>query len=139
MGRSMNWHSLIIPVLDRVFYPWRNLNDTYSGITFMKRKDHEQPPVISRSGWKYHHLGIPTSVPHPGEQHLKHLKLYVSGFDTSPYWVLSGCASNPGCRIHELIRTVPHIAFEVDDIEKALKGSLCWVISVHLHRVCGQL
>jgi hypothetical protein len=28
----------------------------------------------------------------------------------------------PDCQVHELIRTVPHIAFEVDNLEEALRG-----------------
>jgi hypothetical protein len=87
----------------------------------MKRKDHEQPPAVSRRGWKYHHLGIPTMVPRPGERHLRDLKLYVSGFDTSFYGI-EWIRFEPECRVHGLVRTVPHIAFEVDNLEKALKG-----------------
>ena len=87
----------------------------------MKRQDHEPPSAISRHGWRYHHLGIPTSVPRPGEQHLKHLKLFVCGFDTSPYGI-EWMRVEPGCQVSELVRSVPHIAFEVDDLEKALEG-----------------
>jgi len=28
----------------------------------------------------------------------------------------------PDCEIHELIKRVPHVAFEVDDIEQAIAG-----------------
>jgi hypothetical protein len=28
----------------------------------------------------------------------------------------------PDCRVSELVRTVPHIAFEVDDLDAALEG-----------------
>jgi len=28
----------------------------------------------------------------------------------------------PGCPVSELVRTVPHIAFEVDDLDEALRG-----------------
>ena len=92
----------------------------------MKRREHEQPSAISRRGWKYHHLGIPTSVPHPGEQYVPHLKLHVAGFDTSPYGV-EWMRFEPECRVHELVRRVPHVAFEVANIEKALKG--CTVLA----------
>ena len=34
---------------------------------------------------KYHHLGIPTTEKREGEVHLKHLKVYVSGYKDSPY------------------------------------------------------
>lgn len=86
-----------------------------------KRSDHEEPEVISRAGWKYHHIGIPTTLPHPEEKHLKKLKMYVRGFDTSPYGI-EWMRFEPGCKVHELIRTLPHIAFEVDNLEEALEG-----------------
>jgi hypothetical protein len=84
------------------------------------RRDH-QPPPISVRGWRYHHLGIPTSKPHPQERHLKHLKFFVRGFDTSPFGV-EWMRFEPDCEIHELIRQVPHVAFEVDNIEAAIRG-----------------
>ena len=84
------------------------------------RQNYEPPPILAK-GWRYHHLGIPTSVPHPQERHLKHLKLFVRGFDTSPFGV-EWLRFEPGCEIHELIREVPHVAFEVDNIEKAIRG-----------------
>jgi hypothetical protein len=92
----------------------------------MKRKEDEQPSAISRRGWKYHHLGIPTSVPHQGEQYVPHLKLHVAGFDTSPYGI-EWMRFEPECQVHELVRSVPHVAFEVDNIEKALDG--CTVLA----------
>jgi len=86
-----------------------------------KRQDYEQPFAIAKLGWRYHHLGIPTSTPRPGERYLPHLKIYVSGFDTSPYGV-EWMRFEPDCQISELIKTVPHIAFEVDDLDAALVG-----------------
>ncbi len=84
-----------------------------------KRQDHEQPSVIARQGWRYHHLGIPTSIPHPDERYLPHLKIHVSGFESSPYGI-EWMRFDPDCEISEVIRTVPHIAFEVDDLDAAL-------------------
>ncbi len=86
-----------------------------------KRQDHEPPSASSEWGWKYHHLGIPTSEPHPGERYLKHLKIHVAGFDTSPYGI-EWMRFDPDCRVSELVRSVPHIAFEVDDLDAALVG-----------------
>ncbi len=86
-----------------------------------KRKDHEQPPVITRKGWKFHHLGIPTTTLRAGEKVIPHLKIAVSGFERSPYGV-EWMRFEPGCEIHELVRTVPHLAFEVQDLDRALKG-----------------
>jgi hypothetical protein len=84
------------------------------------RKDYEQPAAVFKWGWRYHHIGIPTDNPRPGEQYLKHLKMYVSGFETSPYGI-EWMRFEKDCPISELIRTVPHIAFEVDDLDVALK------------------
>ena len=33
-----------------------------------------------------------------------------------------GRGPQPRLRVHELIRTVPHVAFEVDDLDAALEG-----------------
>ncbi len=83
------------------------------------RQSHEPPPAIAERGWRYHHLGIPTTAPHPGEVYLPHLKIHVSGFETSPFGI-EWMRFEPDCGISELVRTVPHIAFEVDDLEAAL-------------------
>jgi hypothetical protein len=80
------------------------------------RKDHELPGSIADWGWKYHHLGIPTSKRFPDEIYLPQLKLYVSGFSTSPFgieWMRFEKDSN----ISKLIQTIPHIAFEVRDLD----------------------
>ena len=45
----------------------------------------------------------------------------MSGFSTSPYGV-EWMRFDEGSPVHELIRTVPHVAFEVDDLDEALKG-----------------
>lgn len=86
----------------------------------IKRKDHEPPYVATRLGWRYHHLGIPTKAPRPGEVHLPRLKIHVSGFSTSPFGI-EWMRFDRGCRISRLVRTVPHVAFEVDDLDKELK------------------
>jgi len=84
------------------------------------RQGYEPPPILAR-GWRYHHLGIPTLVPHRRERHLKHVKCFVRGFETSPFGV-EWMRFEPDCQIHELIKQVPHVAFEVGDIEQAIGG-----------------
>ena len=83
------------------------------------RQSHDQPSAVAERGWRYHHVGIPTDVPHPGEVYLPHLKIHVSGFETSPFGI-EWMRFDPDCEISELVRTVPHVAFEVDDLEAAL-------------------
>ena len=69
-----------------------------------ERQAHEQPFAVGELGWRYHHLGIPTTVPRPGEVYLPHLKIHVAGFETSPFGI-EWMRFDPDCGIHELIRT----------------------------------
>jgi hypothetical protein len=87
----------------------------------INRQDSELPPATVRDGWRYHHLGIPTRVPHPGEQYLPQFRMFVSGFETSPYGI-EWMRFEEDSPLPELVRTVPHIAFAVDDLESALEG-----------------
>jgi hypothetical protein len=86
-----------------------------------KRLDHEPPAAIAERGWRYHHLGVPTTSPKPDEKYLEKFKLYVSGFDTSPYGI-EWMRYEPGSPVADILKTIPHIAFEVDDLEAALVG-----------------
>jgi hypothetical protein len=70
---------------------------------------------------KYHHLGIPTTEKKENETYLDEFKLFVSGFDSSPYGI-EWMRFLPGSPLPELVRTVPHVAFQVDDLERELKG-----------------
>jgi hypothetical protein len=70
---------------------------------------------------KFNHLGIPTTDRFEGEIDLPHLKMTVSDHENNPYgiqwqryWV---DAPYP-----ELVKTVPHVAFEVDDLLAEIKG-----------------
>ena len=85
------------------------------------RLGHEQPAVISKLGWRYHHIGIPTDEPHENEKHLQAFGVHVSGFATSPFGIewMRYSESSP---LHPAIKTLPHVAFEVDDLDAALEG-----------------
>jgi quercetin dioxygenase-like cupin family protein len=69
----------------------------------------------------YHHLGIPTTKPRPGEEYLEQFKIYVSGYESSPYGV-EWMRYEAEATLPELVKSVPHLAFEVDDLEKELQG-----------------
>jgi hypothetical protein len=85
------------------------------------RRNHEAPRAVARVGWRYHHLGIPHAEPRAGETHLEHLGVHVCGFETSPYGI-EWMRFDPHCAVPEIVRAVPHIAFEVDDLDRALVG-----------------
>jgi hypothetical protein len=101
------------------------LSDNTTGdagcVTVSGRQDREAPSAITVEGWRYHHMGIPTLTPHPGEQYLPELKLYVSGFESSPCGI-QWMRFDADAPYPEIIKTVPHVAFEVDDLAVALKG-----------------
>jgi len=70
---------------------------------------------------KYHHIGIPTEIPRENESYHEGMKFYHSGFESSPYgveWIRFEREST----VPELVRTVAHVAFEVDDLEAELEG-----------------
>jgi hypothetical protein len=70
---------------------------------------------------KYHHLGIPTNVPREGEVYLEEYKVFASGYETSPYGI-EWMRYEPDCPLPELVKTLPHIAFEVDDLATEIAG-----------------
>lgn len=84
------------------------------------RKDYELPESISDWGWRYHHLGIPTKQKRPGEKYISHLKFYVSGFSESPFGI-EWMRFDPDCPLPEMVKNIPHIAFEVDDLDYELE------------------
>lgn len=86
-----------------------------------KRKDHEQPFAISKKGMRFHHIGIPTSDAKPSEVYLEKYKFFVSGFDTSEYGI-EWMRFEKDSPIADIIKTVPHVAFQVDDLESAIDG-----------------
>lgn len=70
---------------------------------------------------KYHHLGIPTTEKLKEEIHLKHLKMYVSGYGKNPYGV-EWVRHEDDAPYPELVKTVPHVAFEVENLAEAIRG-----------------
>jgi hypothetical protein len=85
------------------------------------RQDNEPPAAIARNGWRYHHIGIPTQTPRPDEIHVPHLHIHVAGFQTSPFGV-QWMRFDPDAPYPEAVKTIPHVAFEVDDLATALVG-----------------
>ncbi len=86
-----------------------------------KRQAHQPPAAIARLGWRYHHVGIPHVTPRADERHLEVLGVHVAGFGTSPFGV-EWMRFEPHCHVPDIVRTTPHVAFEVDDLDQALVG-----------------
>jgi hypothetical protein len=66
-------------------------------------------------------MGIPTRTPRPDEVHVPHLKIHVAGFESSPCGI-QWMRFDADAPYPEIIMTVPHVAFEVDDLAAALEG-----------------
>lgn len=74
-----------------------------------------------QKGLKYHHIGIPTHEVRDGECYLEKFRMYASGYENSPYGV-EWLRFQPGSPLPELVKTVPHVAFEVEDLLAAIAG-----------------
>lgn len=72
---------------------------------------------------RYHHLGIPTTTPMPGETYLEEYKVFCTDHESNPFGI-QWMRFEADCRLPELVKTVPHIAFEVDDLASALEGQV---------------
>jgi hypothetical protein len=70
---------------------------------------------------RYHHLGIPTEKPISGEAYLKDYKVYHYGYEDSEYGI-EWMRYEKDCPLPEIVKTIPHVAFEVDDVYEAIKG-----------------
>jgi hypothetical protein len=69
----------------------------------------------------FNHIGIPTTGSFDGEIPVPHLKITVSDHQDNPFGIqwLRYWDDAP---YPELVKTVPHVAFEVDDLAAALAG-----------------
>lgn len=71
--------------------------------------------------YKYHHVGIPTKVKKPGMTDIPRLGICASDHESNAFgiqWMLYGKT----CAVPELVRRLPHVAFEVNDLKRALQG-----------------
>ena len=85
------------------------------------RRDDEPPAVIAKLGWRYHHIGIPTQLPRSGEKLIPQYKMHVCGFNSNPFGI-EWMRFDPDSPLLEIIQTIPHVAFELDDLDAALEG-----------------
>jgi hypothetical protein len=70
---------------------------------------------------KFNHVGIPVTGRFEGEIDLPHLKMTVSDHENNPYGI-QWQRYWKDAPYPELVKTVPHVAFVVDDLDEELKG-----------------
>lgn len=92
------------------------MNDDQPG-----RRDDQLPIATEHWGWRYHHVGVPTRDRREKEVYLERFRVHVAGFESSPYGI-QWMRFEPGSPLPELVRTVPHLAFVVDDLKRELEG-----------------
>ena len=71
--------------------------------------------------YKFHHIGIPTTEKREGERYSSTFKMYTSTAP-DPKFRVQYHRFEEGSPLHPLIQTMPHVAFKVNDIQKAIKG-----------------
>ncbi|HET6198757.1 MAG TPA: hypothetical protein VFD93_00325 [Candidatus Acidoferrales bacterium] len=79
----------------------------------------KESPVSSTR--RYHHIGIPTTEHREGARLIKGHATFVSGYEASAYGI-EWMRFEAEAVVPELVRTVPHVAFEVDDLAAEIAG-----------------
>lgn len=70
---------------------------------------------------RYHHLGLVATKPMLNEYYIESWKVSLTPYDESEFH-LQWCRYHEGCPLPELVKTVPHVAFIVENLEEALRG-----------------
>jgi hypothetical protein len=68
-----------------------------------------------------HHIGVPIRVVQPEENYVDGLKVYLTDISKSPNRI-EFLRFVEGSPLPEVIQTTTHIAYEVPDLDEALKG-----------------
>ena len=72
---------------------------------------------------KFNHVGIPISGAFEGEIDIPHLKMTVSDHQNNPYGI-QWQRYWKDAPYPELVKTVPHVAFVVDNLDKGLEDKV---------------
>jgi len=70
---------------------------------------------------KYCHVGVPTKKVQPKEIYIEGGKVYITNPDEHPY-KFEFLRFEAGSPLHKDVQTKTHIAFEVENLDAALKG-----------------
>jgi hypothetical protein len=71
--------------------------------------------------FEYHHMGIPSTVVRPNERYSSKFKMYTSDSAGSQFRI-QWHRFESDSPLHPLIRNLPHVAFKVTDIDRAIAG-----------------
>lgn len=79
--------------------------------------------MFERDGvtYTFHHLGIPTDQPRPGERYSAVYRMYTSD-DPCEHARVQWHRYEPDSPLHALMKDRPHIAYQVSDLKRAIEG-----------------
>jgi hypothetical protein len=70
---------------------------------------------------RYHHMGIPTTEKKEGEVYDPKLKYTSTPYDANEFHV-QWHRFDDDCPLPEIVKTTPHVAFQVDDLNQEVEG-----------------
>ena len=71
--------------------------------------------------YEFHHMGIPTLEKMPGEHYSSMFGMYTSD-STARLLRIQWHRFDETSPLHPLLRSLPHVAFKVSDLERAVEG-----------------
>lgn len=70
--------------------------------------------------YRFHHMGIPTTEVRPNEKFSEAFGMYTSDVDGD--FRIQYHRFTEDSPLHQLIKTVPHVGIQVDNLEEAVEG-----------------
>lgn len=70
---------------------------------------------------EFNHIGIPTAIEQPDENHMEEAKLHLTDFSKSPNKI-EWLRFDEGSPMPELLQTTAHIAYQVPDLKAEMEG-----------------
>ena len=70
---------------------------------------------------RFHHVGVPTRKARAGEQYLEDAKVHITSAEEHAYR-FEFLRFEAGSPLPQILQDRPHVAFEVDNLDEALKG-----------------
>ena len=77
--------------------------------------------LLEECGMQYFHLGIPTKEDMKWDAYLENLKVHIQEYENDPFGI-EWMKFEPGSPMPKIIQERPHVAFLVNDLDKAIKG-----------------
>ena len=77
--------------------------------------------LMDNKKYRYNHIGIPTDKEYKNEKYFPNLDIYISRQEENEFDI-ERTRYGEKCKAPEIVKKLPHVAFEVDDINEAIKN-----------------